>query len=361
MKPGFSQPMELGSVAPRNANDPLAPWAVSESDYPFSGQVWERLSFCLNYAVLAPSVHNTQPWHFRLGLDEVKLYADRTRALPAVDPHDRELIMSCGAALFHLRLAIRYFGHSDEVYLFPVAIERDLLALVQTGSPRALKVHEQPMFHAITQRRTNRHPFSLRPVPEGVLTSLGQAAEAEDARLIPVEGEKARRQVAQLVSQGDRAQMSSASLRRELAAWIHPARSATCDGLPGYACGMNELLDFATPAYAFAMRTFDLGKSMAAHDLKLLEGSPVLAALVTETDTPAAWLYAGQALARVLLLASAHGISASFLNQPIEVEELRPLLRETVGCAGFPQNLLRLGYGPEVKPTPRRNVREVLI
>ena len=109
------------------------------------------------------------------------------------------------------------------------------------------------------------------------------------------------------------------------------------------------------------VRTFDMGNGQAAKDRQLAEGSPVLAILGTEDDTPTDWLAAGQALAGVLLRAQAEGVAASFLNQPIEVPELRPQLRDAIGRSGFPQLLLRMGYGPEVKPTPRRTVEEVLI
>jgi hypothetical protein len=87
----------------------------------------------------------------------------------------------------------------------------------------------------------------------------------------------------------------------------------------------------------------------------------VLAVLGTETDTPLEWLSAGQALGRVLLRARAEGIDASYLNQPIEVPELRPRLRDTIGASGLPQLLLRMGYGPEVRPTPRRPVEEISV
>ncbi len=108
----------------------------------------------------------------------------------------------------------------------------------------------------------------------------------------------------------------------------------------------------------FVIRTFDTGKGQAAKDSQLAEGSPVLAVLGTEDDTPPEWLAAGQALARVLLRARAEGVWASFLNQPIEVPELRPRLRDAIGQSGFPQLLLRMGYGPEVRPTPRRPAEE---
>src|SRR3712207_8375749 len=105
----------------------------------------------------------------------------------------------------------------------------------------------------------------------------------------------------------------------------------------------------------FAIRTFDTGRGQAAKDRQLAEGSPVLAILGTGGDAPPKWLAAGQALARVLLGARTEGVWASFLNQPIEVPELRPRLRDAIGQSGFPQLLLRMGYGPEVRPTPRRS------
>jgi hypothetical protein len=114
-------------------------------------------------------------------------------------------------------------------------------------------------------------------------------------------------------------------------------------------------------AMPLIIRTFDWGKGQAAKDRQLAAGSPVLASLGTAEDTPMAWLSAGQALARLLLRARADGVWTSFLNQPIEVPELRMKLQEVLGTSGFPQLLLRMGYGPEAQPTPRRPVEEVLI
>ncbi|NOT28866.1 MAG: nitroreductase, partial [Planctomycetes bacterium] len=89
--------------------------------------------------------------------------------------------------------------------------------------------------------------------------------------------------------------------------------------------------------------------------------SPALALLGTRADEPADWLRTGQALARILLLAQVEGVSASFLNQPIEVPELRSRVRELTGRSGHAQLLLRMGYGPELRPTPRRPVEEVFV
>jgi hypothetical protein len=119
--------------------------------------------------------------------------------------------------------------------------------------------------------------------------------------------------------------------------------------------------EFTSRWAPFILRTFDLGKRHAAKDREVALGSPVFAVLGTDTDDPVVWISAGQALARVLLRAQAEDIAASFLNQPVEVGELRARLNDAIGRQGFSQMVLRLGYGTEIPATPRRAVRDVLI
>lgn len=142
--------------------------------------------------------------------------------------------------------------------------------------------------------------------------------------------------------------MQNEAFRKELADWIHRGHGPSRDGIPAYAFGFSERLDFATPVVAFLIRRFDMGTGQAAQDHELATGSSLLAVLATEEDGPPAWLQAGQALDRMLLRAEVEGLSASFLNQPIEEAELRPRLRKTLGVEHIPQVLLRLGYGPKV-------------
>ncbi len=334
------------------------PWNISEGGFPRTGTSSEKLRFLLNYAVLAPSGHNTQPWLFNIVGDGVELYADRTRALPVCDPEDRELIMSCGAALLHLRVALRYFGYEGAVETFPEPDEPDLLARISFGDERKATAEEHSLFDAIPKRRTNRMPFEARQLPEKVLRELQAAASKEAAWLHIIQAENDRNRVADLIAEGDRIQMANRSFRRELAAWIHMNRTVSHDGMPGYAHGYGDLSSVLAP---LVVRTFDIGKGQAAKDRQLAAGSPVLAVLGTNGDTPNDWLSAGQALARVLLRARAEEVWASFMNQPIEVAELRPKLRDILGRKGVLQLLLRLGYGPEVRPTPRRTPGEVLM
>lgn len=341
-----------------DSDRPLEPWAISERDFPAGGTAAQRLRFLLGYAILAPSGHNTQPWLFRVVDEAVEVRADRTRALPVVDPDDRALIISCGAALGTLRIASRRFGRRAVVELMPDGGDEDLLARVSLAEGEPAREDEKELFGAIAKRRSNRQAFADRDLPGPLVERLVSDARDEGVWLDSVRGDD-RAPVAELVAEGDRVQMADRRFRRELAAWIHPNRSRSRDGMRGYGFGFGELMSHAG---ALVIRSFDLGKGQAARDRELAAGSPLLAVLGTNADEPSAWLAAGQALQRVLLRARGAGVWSSFLNQPIEVPELRPRLAELAGRPGtHPQLLLRFGYGPEVRPEPRRPVEDVLV
>ncbi|MBW7956408.1 MAG: nitroreductase family protein [Deltaproteobacteria bacterium] len=338
-------------------DDAIETWEISEGDFPSGGSMRERLSFLVNYAVLAPSSHNTQPWLFSIGEAGVDLLADRTRALPIADPDDRSLTISCGAALFNLFIAARHFGLDVSTTLLPDEATPDLLASISVRGRKAPTDEESRLFGAIKARRTNRMPFDKKAVRKDLIEKLKKAARSAGAWLHIAESMDEKERIAALVAEGDRIQAANRQFRRELAAWIHPNRSRSRDGMPGYAFGMGDLASSAGP---FLIRTFDWGKGRAAKDKQLASGSPLLAVLGTKGDSAGDWLVAGMALSRVLLLARSEGVWGSYLNQPIEVAELRPRLGELVG-EGFPQLLMRMGYGPGVLPTPRRPANEVIL
>jgi len=326
--------------------------------FPALGTTEERLRHLVRYAVMAPSSHNSQPWLFGVSAGHLELMADRSRALPVVDPDDRELVMSCGAALFHLRVAARHFGFVPEVELLPRAPSTEPLARMRLGVPGEASAADHALFEAIARRRTSRVRFEERPLAPWLLEALGAAARDEGAWLVVVPDAK-REALAALVAKADRLQSQDKHFRRELAAWVHPNRSRSRDGLPGYAIGIDD--DVTSVFAPLVLRTFDLGAGQAARDTDLAYGASDLVVVGTRGDGPADWLAAGQALDHVLLRATVDDVSASFLNQPIEVSALRQELVEKLALPGVPQIILRLGYGPgEVRATPRRPVEEVL-
>lgn len=312
---------------------------------------WKEQALSLvRAAVLAPSSHNTQPWIFRVGDSRIDLFADRTRALPVNDPDDRELSISCGCALMNLRIAAANRGLGARVELVPDSSGPDWLARLTVGGAADDLSAEAPLAEQIGRRRTYRKRFAPREVEPAALDRLAEAASLEGGWLRALQSQESRHQAAALVAEGDAIQWTNPSWRRELASWMHPRRRG--DGL--------TVAALAAPVAQLVVRTFDMGGGVGAKDRELAAGSPVLAVLGTTGDGPIDWLLAGQALQRVLLVACQLGLQASYLNQPVQVQSLRPRLRALAG-AGQPQALLRFGYPlDEIPPAPRRPVDAVI-
>jgi hypothetical protein len=159
------------------------PWQISETEFPSGGTIAQKWEFFLTYSTLAPSSHNTQPWRFHIQGDHVDLYADRRQACPVVDPLDRELILSCGCALFNLRIAMLHFAALGGVEIFPSIAEVDLIARVWMGKQADISRDGRKLFGAIARRRTNRQAFSNEAIPEALLARLKAAAAQEGASL----------------------------------------------------------------------------------------------------------------------------------------------------------------------------------
>ncbi|HDR9358626.1 nitroreductase [Burkholderia vietnamiensis] len=318
----------------------------------------DQLKALLAYAVLAPSSHNSQPWRFVVNGATISLCADRMRALPVVDPFDRELIISCGAALLNLRVALDHAGLAHTITTFPSEVDPDLLALVRVCDDGYSDAALGALFDAIPERVTTRAPFEASTVPDDLQQALIAAGVAEGAEVACIDALANRARVAELVAEADRQQFADPRFRRELASWIDPRRHT--DGMPAFAAGVPTLLDFAAPVVTMAVRTFDIGNGLAALHHQLVDASPLLVCIATARDDRDAWLAAGQALERILLVATRGGYTASYLNQPIETPALRAHLCHVLGLHGEPQLLLRVGRGPQAPRSPRRPLDEVI-
>ena len=143
----------------------LAAWGIDSSAFPVSASAIDKARFSVGYAILAPSSHNTQPWRFIINGDELLVCADRTRSLPNIDPFDRELIISCGAALFNLRVAFAHFNVPVGIATFPQSSDPDIVARIVFPDSGPKRNDLAKFFDAITKRATNRGPFVAEDVP----------------------------------------------------------------------------------------------------------------------------------------------------------------------------------------------------
>jgi len=325
------------------------PRAAHDGAFPESAPIDEQLRFMLNYAVLAPSVMNSQPWRFRVAGSEVFLYADRSRALPALDPDSRELVISCGAALLNLRLAVRHYGYSVSFEAVDDPGQPDLIAALSAGKPTPATRDEEALFAAIPRRHTERRPFAEMEVPRGMLRDLEQDASAEGARLHVFAGAGEKAELGALVGDAMRRLAGNAGAKADVAAWLRPDGDPRPDGVR----------DSRQNEWAWRSDSRIPVEPVAVGMTALAAGSPAILLLSTRSDDARSWLDSGQALERVLLRATMHDLAASYLNQVTEEPATRMKLMEKTDGA-YPQVMFRVGHPIPRGGTQRRRVTEVI-
>lgn len=336
-----------------------AAWAIREADFPAAASLSEQLRFLVGYAILAPSGHNTQPWRFRVGAGHLDVLADRSRALQVVDPYDRELLISCAAALECFVVAAHYFSLAVRVDCTLDPADPDRIARLHVGAGAAPSDTDSALFKAIVARRTHRVAFDMAPLPPEFARHAHSMAAALGIELKLLESLSARAAIADLVAEGDHLQFNDPRFRRELATWVRSKQLGSHDGLSGASFGMPDVL---SGVGRLVIRTFDIGDGMAAADqAKILSGSAALLVIASD-ENPHGWIHSGRTLARISLWATSLGLSVSYLNQPIEMPTLRPELQAAAGVTGVPQLLLRIGHADSIpEPSARRPVAEVMV
>jgi hypothetical protein len=300
-------------------------------------------------AGLAPSVLNTQPWRFDVHGSTIDLYADTDRALlECADPLGRQLVISCGAALLNMRVTAAFLGRVLDIQLLPVTNSPTLLARATIGPRLLARSADAALYPAIRHRHTYRRPFLPRSVPGHVIGELTAAAHAENATLVVVSKED-RGWLFDLIAFSEAALVETPGYDKELRRWVG-ARASRNDGIPASAVGTTSIDNWPP------MRDFAHADPRVVTPREHYRPDPCVAILSTSHDEPLSWLHAGQALQRVLLLGCTRGLAASFLNQPLEVADIRSELFHF----GKPQMILRLGYAGRGTATPRRPLPDLI-
>ena len=302
-------------------------------------------------ACLAPSMHNSQPWLWRYDGRQLTLQADRRRRLAAEDPRGRNLTISCGAALHHLRFAARALGWDTDVELLPDELPQLARVTVSRGGDLAPRPEDLVL---LEDRRTDRRRFTAWPVPDERLDELCRVAPDWGAQARAVTGDSARFRLEILSNQATTAAALDPQRTAEQRHWL--LRRGP-DGIPPPLLPLDPDPDH--PRSRFRPEVLEDTR------LVLRSGDRVIA-LGGPTDDVQDWLRTGQALSAVWLEATRVGVSVVPMSQPVEIEEVRSqIARDVLDGAFEPHILLSVGWqalGRGDQPrTPRRPVDEVLL
>jgi hypothetical protein len=315
----------------------------------------ESVSALIETATRAPSILNTQPWLFRVTPFAIDLYPDPSRKLRS-DLSGREMLVSCGAALFGLRLAIRALGYQPDVRLLPTPEQPSLLARVRLGATASMTDSERRLMDALPHRHTGRGGYAPGPLPKGLFVGLQHDAVAEDASLALVDRPADYSRLSAIVARSASTLSADNQAISDIRRWVRLPGSTARDGVPASSVSAPSR---GRPG-RLVQRNLTLERGTEGLDPV---GAPpaATAILLTAADTRADWLRAGQALHRVLAHAASRWVFAELYSQPLESAPTRAMIRAALRLPGAPQLLLQFGLARTARPTARRPTADVLL
>jgi nitroreductase len=295
----------------------------------------------------APSIHNSQPWRWRVRPDGLDLYAERSRQLAATDPDGRMLTVSCGVALHHARVALAAEGWEAVVDRLPDPAQPDLLARITLAGRIPVSPEAMRRYQSIQLRHTDRRPVTRESVPRASLDVLAKAASGESAHLHVLRGEQVD-DLAVAVANAATVDADDLAIQAELDRWTGGPRGAGI-GIP------DEAIPAQTPQTDVPGRAFAHPGSLAIGGE--YDRAAAYAILYGDTDDPAGWLRGGEALSAVWLTALELGVGVLPISEVVEMPASRQTLRRTLSFFGWPYLAMRLGIPdpdhPGPAPTPR--------
>ncbi|HEX7336331.1 MAG TPA: hypothetical protein VF252_03900 [Gemmatimonadales bacterium] len=327
------------------------PWMVSQQDFPSHLPVAAQLRYLLQYAILAPSSKNTQPWHFSVAGDTIGLFADLTRWHPIADCGRRELYISLGCALENLLVASEQFGFGHSVNYFPRQRNEELVATVVLhpgGSPCACR--SGISLATMIDRRTQHGRYRQTSIDEAIRRRLLACSRILGVRIDLTEDRSIRRRVMELNLHADEMEFASPEFRLELGHWLGEGGN-----------GSPRLL--ARLAGRLVAR-FDVGRVVGKINAAKLARGPLVGLISSRVDDRVSQLKAGQALERLWLHATRFELGLQPMSQALEVPSLRLELAQVIPGGGWvPQQVFRLGYPVHATGghTSRRPLSQVLL
>lgn len=306
----------------------------------------------IRYATLAPNGHNTQSWFFTVAEDEIRIAPDHDRRTPVVDPDDHHVFVSLGAAARNLVLAGQAIGRPGEVEVTP---EGEVLVALSRGAPAP-----DPLVEAIPRRQSVRTEYDGAAVEAATLAALEAAGRAEGVRMVLLTEPAPMAALRDLVVAGTEAQMADPAFEDELLDWLRFSEASALDHRDGLFTGASGNPTFpdwiGRRIFPLLFTTSGEVKKYAAQ----MESSAGAAIFLADRADPAHWARVGMAAQGFLLEATRQGLATAFVNQPVEVPELRTDLAALAGEPGLrPDLVIRFGRAGALPWSLRRPVEAV--
>lgn len=335
----------------------FAAWDIKIEDFFNLRTTDEKLRFLLNFAVLAPSSHNSQPWSFHIENNSIKIYADMARSLSASDTNNCQLFISIGCALENILTASEYYGYTVTVALFPDPSDSSHVADVAfVEAPNYIRPKHHNIF-SIPKRHVNRTKYDDR-LPEEDFIQWVESLASDATQIAFVTEKEKKGFIADVVIEAGIAAVQDSSFRHELSRYVKSNYTSSPVGMPLYGFGVPGPVSLVAP---FMMKYINMNKVNKKTDIDILKNhTPAVLIIATRNDTKKEWLETGILYERIALEAERRGLSTAPSAAAIQIGEFYKKLQEILQTTYRPQFFARVGYAKgTTKPSPRLTVDAV--
>jgi len=336
-------------------SEPYKLWDIQKNDFPSKSNIGKKIKFLLNYALLAPSALNVQPWKFKVENSKVTIYPDFTRALSKSDQNNRLLYMSIGCLLKNLETAAHAFGIQTKTQILKQGDNSNVeVSFEQTSDKK-----EPKLLDLITNRLTNRSKYLPKKLPKEFINVINKLSQNQNFKLLLEEDEKIKEKIIDLTVKADMIIWNDPEFKSQHLKWVRNNISKKHDGMPAFTVGIPILASFfAKPI----IKNKNFAKFQANKNKKLLESTPLFAFILSRNHNQESWIKVGEIFEEISLLAIKYRLAVAPLAEVVEVGEIYKDTMQVLKTNLRPQLFFRIGYpSKKAEHSPRRNIDNLLI
>ena len=318
----------------------------------------EKIKFLLQFATLAPSTHNSQPWLFKINDNSCEIYLDPSKQLPEADKTGRDMYISLGCCIENLLIAARSYDICPSLKLI---LKHDFIAIVEFKNlNNKIEIKEKKMLDAIKKRVNLRGFYIHKDIPPKLINKLEfYSMDYPSVKFHPVLDEQKRMSIVDLTAEGLRIAYQNRLFRNEMSLWFNSNDSRRKEGIPGYSINLPLVISKIFP---LIIKYFDVGKIVSLLNKKSMRTSPLISVLTTKTNTKKEWIEVGMLAERLMLELRAAGIFSAVYVASIEIGRLSEELQVILKTKDHVQFLFCSGYSDNPKQyVPRFTVEEKLL
>ncbi len=337
-------------------------WDINEEEFCLLKNNEEKIKFLLNFAILAPSSHNTEPWKFEVSENELVLRPDFSRRLPESDKDKRMIYVSLGCVAANILIAADYFGLSYEIAYDKNSqnnpLEYAVKIIFNTNNISEFKKSEN-LFKAVKNRRTNRNFYKNKVVPQEYLNEFKKYNNYSEIKIDFVSDKNLKSEIAEIMGQGIKRIMSQKPFRCELADWLRTNITLKRDGMPGNGHRMNLFTSIIAP---YILRNIDVSDVEQKKAIKRVLNFPALGIISSKEDNTINFIYAGEIFEKIMLAVKSYEMDTAIMVAIIEDVESRAKLKNVLKSDFLPQMFFGFGYAERSAPkSPRRSLKDFLL